>query len=339
MSRGAWLRWVIGLAVSGVFLWLAFRAVNPGEVWQEVTNADQRFLLPAIACTTITSFLRGFRWKLCFDRQDRVTFWQSNAAYSVGALAGQTVVPARLGDLVRIYILGRVSTASAVKALGTLVIERLSDLFAVVMLLTLLLPLFTLPSWIKIADGFAATLAVVGLVVVYLIARRSDDLVEPAWVARRRLPHLAFGALQQVMKGFSAVKDPRRAALILLASFALWITQTGTYAISFMALHIPLGWKEGGLTTGVLALTAIIPTGPGFAGSFELATQQLLALFSVDRTLATGYQEYTRLINLLASLGYCAVSLAALKFVRPGEAERPANAAIPSDAVQATPRA
>jgi uncharacterized membrane protein YbhN (UPF0104 family) len=206
-----------------------------------------------------------------------------------------------------------VSTASAVKALGTLVVERLSDLFAVVMLLTVLLPLFTLPSWIKIADAFAAALAVAGLVVVYLVARRSEDLPEPAWVAARRPLHLAFGVLRQIMRGFSAVKDPRRAALILLVSFALWITQTGGYAVSFSAVHIPLGWKEGGLTTGVLALTAIIPTGPGFAGSFELATQQLLALFGVDRTLATGYQEYTRLVNLLAGVVYCVVCLAALK--------------------------
>ncbi len=324
MNRGAWIRWLVGLAVSAAFLWLAFRAVNPTDVWQEITGADQRFLLPAVGCTTLTSLLRGLRWKLCFEREDHVTFWQSSAAYSVGALSGQTVVPARLGDLVRVYVLGRVSKVSAGKALGTLVVERLSDLFAVVMMLTLLLPLFSLPPWVKLIDGFAAGIALVALVIVYVSARRSESIAEPLWVARRRPLQIGFGVLLQIMKGFSAVKDPRRALLILLLSFALWISQTGTYAISFIAVHIPLGWKEGALTTGILALTAIIPTGPGFAGSFELATQQLLALFSVDRTLATGYQEYTRIVNLIAGAIYLAICLVVLKLRPYGHfAERP----------------
>lgn len=325
MSRGAWARWLVGLAVSAVFLWLAFRAVNPAEVWQEITQADQRYLLPGVAFTTLTQFFRGLRWQLCFEREDRVTFWQSNAAYSLGALSGQTVVPARLGDLVRVYVLDRVSRASAAKAIGTLVIERLSDLFAVVMMLTVLLPLFELPTWIKLIDGFAAALAVVALVVVFLVARRSESLTMPDWVRGRRPLEVGFGLFTQVLRGFSAIRSPRRALLILLISFALWLCQTGTYAISFSAVRLPLGWKEGALTTGVLALTAIIPTGPGFAGSFELATQQLLGLFNIGATRATGYQEYTRLVNLLACLVAAAIALLGLR-LWPGRRQQTAPA-------------
>lgn len=328
MSRGALLRWFAGLAVSAVFLWLAFRAVNPGEIWQEIAGADQRYLIPATACTTLTQVLRGIRWKLCFEKADRVTFLQSNAAYGVGALAGQTVVPGRLGDLVRVWVLRQVSAASASKALGTLVVERLSDMFAVVLMLSLLLPLFSLPGWIKLIDAFAAAIAVVALVVVYLMARRSETLRQPGWVAGRRPFEVAFRILLQIVRGFSAVRDPRRAALILLASAGLWLSQTGTYAISFASVRIPLGWKEGALTTGVLALTAIIPTGPGFAGSFELATQQLLALFNVDRTLATGYQEYTRIVNLIASVVVCVVFLIGLKLWPGQEAPEPSDAQV-----------
>jgi uncharacterized protein (TIRG00374 family) len=311
--RQTWVRWFVGVAISAGLLVWAFQAVNPAEVWQKLISADHRFLPGAVACTTLTSFLRGIRWKLCFERQDRVTFWQSNAAYSIGALSGQTVVPARLGDLVRVYVLGRVSSASTAKALGTLVIERLSDLFAVVMMLTLLLPLFSLPSWIKAMDGFAAASAVAALIIVDVIARRTETIVAPRWVTQRRLLQAVFGMLIRIMAGFSAVKDRRRALLIVLVSFALWITQTGTYAISFSAVHIPLEWKEGALTTGVLALTAIIPTGPGFAGSFELVTQQLLGLFNVDATQAVVYQEYTRAVNLIAGLIYAAVCVIGLK--------------------------
>jgi glycosyltransferase 2 family protein len=316
LTRGAVVRWLIGLAVSAVFMWLAFRAVNPAEVWRGIASANQLLLIPAVFANLVVSVLRSFRWKLCFDRRDPLTLPQASVAYAAGTLSGQTVVPARLGDLVRVYVLGRVSAASSSRALGTLVIERLADLFAVVIVLALLLPLFSLPAWVKAADGFAAGLGAIGLVVVYLLAQRSEQLEEPAWVAGRRLPHLAFGVLLKVLQGFSAVRDPRRGLLVLATSFAVWLLQTVPYGIAFAALHLPLGWKEAALTTVVLALTAIIPTGPGFAGSFEIATQQLLAIFAVDRAAAIGYQEYTRIINLLGVVLFMAVALLALRLSR-----------------------
>src|SRR5579883_1882395 len=239
------------------------------------------------------------------------------------------VAERNLGALGR-YLWERVRTPEAARALGTLVIERLFDLFAVVLLLTVVLPLFPgLSSWIKIFDGIAAVVAFAVLAVVYVISRRTEQLAEPRWVTGRRPLEIGFRLLLQVMKGFSAVRDPRRALVLLVLSAALWLSQTGTYAIAFSAVHIPLGWKEGALTTAVLALTAIIPTGPGFAGSFELATQQLLALFAVDRTLATGYQEYTRLINLIASVIYLVVCLAALK-LWPSREPRPSAQTAPA---------
>src|SRR5438034_590435 len=139
MTRGAWIRWLIGLAVSAVFLWLAFRSVDAAELWREITNADQRFLIPATATTILTFVLRGIRWRLCFEPEDPVNFRQASVAYGLGVLSAQ-FIPARLGDLVRAYVVGQVSPVSKSKALGTLVVERLSDLFAVVIFLAALLP-------------------------------------------------------------------------------------------------------------------------------------------------------------------------------------------------------
>jgi hypothetical protein len=321
VNRAAWIRWLVGLALSVVFLWLAFRTIDLGQVAQEIKDADQRFLLPAVIMTTVSSILRGIRWRLCFEPSDPVSYAEASAGYSVGAASSQ-VIPARLGDLVRVYVLGQVSPVSKSKALGTLVIERLADMFAVVIMLTVLLPLFSLPSWIKVFDAFAAGLAAAALVIVFVLARRGENLPEPAWVAQRRPLHVLFGLLIQVLDGFSAVKDPRRGFLILLVSFAVWVTQTGTYAISFSAVRIPLGWKEGALTTLILALTAIIPTGPGFAGSFEIATQNLLGLFGVSAALATAYLEYTRIPTLISSIVYMALAGLALKVWAPARRER-----------------
>jgi uncharacterized membrane protein YbhN (UPF0104 family) len=322
LTRGAVVRWLVGLAVSGVFLWLAFRSIDLHEVGREIAGADQAFLLPAVTMTTLSYVLRGIRWRLCFAASDPVDYAQASAGYSVGAAGAQVLPSARLGDLVRVYVLGQVSPVSKGKALGTLLIERLADMIAVVIMLTVLLPMFSLPSWIKVFDGFGAVLAIVVLVVVFLLAQRGQTLPEPVWIARRPPLHVLFGLVLQVLDGFSAVKDPRRGLLIMLVSLAVWVAQTGTYAISFSAVHIPLGWKEGALTTMVLALTAIIPSGPGFAGTFELVTQTLLGLFNTDATLATAYQEYTRIVTLLSVVVYLALAWLALKLWTSARSQR-----------------
>ncbi|HEX6511076.1 MAG TPA: lysylphosphatidylglycerol synthase domain-containing protein, partial [Chloroflexota bacterium] len=72
MTRAAWIRWLIGLAVSVIFLWLAFRSIDPAEVWREMASADQRYLIPATATTLLTFILRGIRWRLCFEPSDPV---------------------------------------------------------------------------------------------------------------------------------------------------------------------------------------------------------------------------------------------------------------------------
>ncbi|MBV9121164.1 MAG: flippase-like domain-containing protein [Chloroflexi bacterium] len=301
MNRRAWLRWLIGLVVSGLFLWLAFRSVNASEMWSMIKGADERFLVPAILCTFATFVLRGWRWQLCFESGDRLGFREAFAAYSLG-LASSQVIPARLGDLVRVYVVGQMSDVSKSKALGTLVIERLSDMFAIVIMLTLLVPFFTLPSWVKVADGFAAVLAIVALIVVYALAQRSQTLTAPDWIARSRALALPFRLFVQLLSGFSAVKDWRRGLVILGLAFGLWIVQTGTYALTLAAVHLPLGWAAGALVTCVLALAAIIPAGPGFAGSFEIAAQNVLALFGVGASQATGYLEYSRIPTTSAVL-------------------------------------
>ena len=316
VSRKTLLRWLVGLAISGIFMWLVVRTTNLQQVAQTVTGSQKIYLIPTTLSIVVATALRALRWQLCFSPQDKLTYTQSASAYGAGSIAGQ-VIPARLGDLIRVYVLGQFSSASASKGLGTLVVERLSDMFAVVIFLAVLLPLFSLPSWIKLADGFAAAVAVVALVIVYLLARRGEDLREPGWISARHALHVGFGLLRQILDGFSAVKDPRRAVLILLVSFAVWAVQVLTYSMSFQAVHIPLGTKEGALMTFVLALTAIIPTGPGYAGSFELAAASVLGMFSVDRAVAIGYLEFTRIPTLLGLVIFAAASLLALKFSRP----------------------
>ncbi|MDE3074161.1 MAG: flippase-like domain-containing protein [Chloroflexota bacterium] len=293
------VRWGVGLLLSGLFLWAVLRGADLGRVGATIAGAQRSFLLPVLAVSVASIIMRAWRWMLCFDRREPLPLPDSLAAYSLGSLSSY-VIPARLGDLVRVYAVGQTAPISRMKALGTLVIERLSDLFAVVILVSLLLPLFDLPRWIVSVDILAAVACVVALVVVYLLAHSSRHLRLPGWASRYGLVRRMSGLVARLLDGFAAIKSTWRALSILGASFAVWLLTIAFYVAAFHSLALPLGWREGALLTGVLALVAIVPAGPGYVGSFELAAVALLGLFQIDRSVTIGYVEFTRIVSFIA---------------------------------------
>ncbi|MGH2364758.1 MAG: lysylphosphatidylglycerol synthase transmembrane domain-containing protein [Chloroflexota bacterium] len=293
------VRWLAGLLLSAIFLWAVLRGINLGRVGSILAGANRELAIPALLAFMASVAARSWRWLLCFEEDDPLAFPDSLMAYSLGSVSA-FVIPARLGDLVRVYAVGYTSPVSRARALGTLVVERLSDLFAVVLLVSAMLPLFHLPGWVISADVVAAILCVCALVVVYWLARQRERLSLPEWVLRRRLLEPGGRLFLRLLDGFGAVKDARRGAAIVALAFLVWLLTVTSYVASFRALSIPLGWREGALLTGVLALVAIVPAGPGYAGSFELAAVALLGLFKVDSSVAVAYIEYTRIISLIS---------------------------------------
>src|SRR5712692_9181948 len=105
MTRTAWLRFAAGLLVSAAFVWLAYRGIDPNDIVQRIASARRADFALSVAAFLAAAMLRSLRWQLCFERSDDVSFGQAFGAYGLGALSTQ-VIPARLGDLIRVYVLG-----------------------------------------------------------------------------------------------------------------------------------------------------------------------------------------------------------------------------------------
>lgn len=60
-------------------------------------------------------------------------------------------------------------------------------------------------------------------------------------------------------------------------------------------------------------MAAIVPSGPSFAGSFDLAARTTLGQFGIDPSRATGYLNFTRISGLVSIVAFTIVALIALK--------------------------
>src|SRR5574341_68090 len=129
------LRFWIGMAISAICLYLAFQGVQLEQVANAMQGMDYLWLVPASVVFLSSYAGRVFRWQLLFSPQKMHlanVFHTLNIGYFLSNL-----LPARIGDLVRAYLIGDIEGVSKARALSTIIVERMSDGLAVVLLLAI----------------------------------------------------------------------------------------------------------------------------------------------------------------------------------------------------------
>src|SRR2546428_132033 len=210
--------WIGALVSVGLLSWLLY-SYDLGELLRSLQSASYIYLWPIPALVVANFTVRAFRWRSLFvgDRPSR--FSNFFKALMVGYLFNN-LMPARAGDLIRVYHLSRHEAFSKSKILATLFAERTGDLLALMVLLSLVLLGYpALPLWLKRAGVLVGMVAMIaGGMVVFLRLYGEVGLTR---LLRLAAPILGdkSSRLEEIGKNFLAglagVIHPRDCALVL----------------------------------------------------------------------------------------------------------------------------
>ena len=155
------LQALLGLAISGLALWLTLRGKDLGAIWEAARSANYLWLVPYFLALTLIHLTQTWRWGILLEPLARIPFWRLNAVSAVGIMA-LFVLPFRLGELARPYLIAERPNLRVSAALSSVVVERVADgLFMAVLLVITLL---------GVPDGTPAVrLLRVGGVLVFLV--------------------------------------------------------------------------------------------------------------------------------------------------------------------------
>jgi uncharacterized protein (TIRG00374 family) len=231
---------------------------------------------------------------------ERVRLGVLLSAVGVGFLA-VNVVPMRLGEFVRPYLLDRYADVPFGAGLAATVLERVLDVLALLALLLLATQFADLPPGaleiggvdvIATAQRSLGVLLVVvsaGVVVTLVLGERAvraiSSIVER--VAPPIAPRIERLGLTFV-NGFRSVLSARLRGLVAIVStvgiwaitaVSLWLMMTGFADLDPTLDRVLLNFA------GAATAVATIPT-PGFFGAYELGSTAALALTGVDRSIA-----------------------------------------------------
>ena len=268
---------LLAIALFGWFL----RGANYSDVWLHVRSARIDLLLLSLVFVAVTFWIRAFRWQRLLAPIGPTRFRTVFRSGVIG-FAALSILPARVGDLLRPYLVARQDGLPFPSTFATIVMERVLDLIAVLVLMAVYVwgfadtatwkPHLLAPIQVSAAVGGGA--AIVLLAVMWVLASHPERIGTTVHSMARVLPHkiaVRLGDLARTFSaGFAVAREPRGFFIALLWSFPLWLAiATETFFVSrAFDVHIPFTGTF--LLQLFLVIGVAVPT-PGGVGSYHEA--------------------------------------------------------------------
>jgi uncharacterized protein (TIRG00374 family) len=308
-------RTIISLALPLVLLYLFARSL-PGfhldEVPGTILRANWLYLLAAFVIFYLGFPLRGLRWTILI-RQTGFPLQVRDATEIIFlSWLVNCLVPAKLGDIYRAYLLKINSTVSLSRTFGTVFIERILDLFAIVVL-------GLAAGFVSFRSGLPAEIQLVfaaGVVVVVLLAgglltmRNFGRRI----IARLPLPARIVEFYDRFEEGVFASVGMRALPGLVVITGLVWATEATRLYLVVQALgmtDVHLGISGAFFIALSASLLTAIPITPAGLGFVEGAVVGLLTLvYKVPNTEAIAITVVDRTISVLTIIVLGAIAYA-----------------------------
>lgn len=292
-------RFLLGLIISLVFLYFAFRGVNYHELWRALRGVNFFYLFLFMLAVIALMGVRAYRWKFMVDPLKKVGLYSLFSSAMIGFMANN-VLPVRLGELVRAYSLGTKENISRSASFATIVMERVFDGFSLLLILWLTLLFFPFSrSSEKMGELIrkGANLTLVINILVFLILILLELKPEPVLNFFKRLFRLlpgklsakAEGILDKFSSGVRIFRDIPRMSWILLWSLILWAGSGISNYLVFLAfgLHPPL--QATLILMVIVTFGVMIPSSPGYVGTVHFFAVIALGLFGYGKDISVPF--------------------------------------------------
>jgi len=301
------LKFLAGIGISLFFLVLLFRKIDFAQLLSTLKSLDWRYLLAAILITFVSYSLRAVRWHYLVLPLKKAAPRNLLSATIICYMANN-LLPARLGEFIRAYLLAEKENLEASSVFATLVLDRLFDGFSV--LIILLITFFTvrLPSGMEnvqrgLVTGGYVTFALYVTVIIFLVflKRRTATTLSftskllkpfPAKVSDKVIP-----VLGSFISGIRLTSNPKELFALMFSSALIWGTAVWPVDLLLKSFRIYLPLAASMFILVFLVFAVMVPASPGYIGTYHAACMYGLMAFNVPKELALSVAIVIHSIN------------------------------------------
>jgi uncharacterized protein (TIRG00374 family) len=293
------------IAITGVFAYIALRGIDLKSAWRGLRTSDYWWLIPALVAFALGNAARALRWRALFVPGRRPPFPATFNAMMVGYLYN-SILPARAGEPARVLVLTQRSGSPPVEIAGTVGLERLYDVGALLIIFFVAEPWLPRVRWFEAAAVAAIVLAAAIAAMAIALAMYGDRplhfLLKPlrrlSPITEERLEHF----VKQLVHGLSGLHRWRVALEALAWTMGAWMLSIVCAFFVIFAFHLHLSFAAAVLVMVAIGLSMILPSAPAAVGVFEGATLIALHAFGLSNSVALPYAVVLHLVNFIPFL-------------------------------------
>ena len=265
------VKFSIGLLFSVVGLVYAFRQFNWPEFIDSLRGVNYWYLLGAMAIQLAAVWLRSLRWKWLLAPIKDVPLRTTFDATIIGYF-GNSILPVRMGELLRAYIVANNSTLSVAQVVGSLIVERMLDVLGVVIFALIFLfnfEIIFIPKW------FILSIVLTTIILFGILFLISSNKINWNFIKKRKylfdskIGLKIYKGLKNIITGLSVINHAPNKIGIYGFILVLW----GLYYLSFVfvvqSVNLGLNWVDSGVLFILLSLAISIPAAPGYIGTYH----------------------------------------------------------------------
>jgi glycosyltransferase 2 family protein len=294
-------RWIvgIGLLVSAIFLYIAFRELRPDEFFASLQGVNVVLLLVGAVVYFGAVAVISLRWQFLLRPVQVIALFPLMQIVSIGYM-GNNVYPLRAGEALRVFLLRRNHQMPVARATTTVIVERVFD--GLVMLAFIFIALLMVDIQEANVDNvvkIAAPIFLFAIIVFFVLAavpnllrrlvRLFIAILPQSLSITRKLHDIAEHLTEDIINGLEALRSPVNLAGAVICSFVSWGIEAAVYWIVMQAFGLNLPYAAALLVVGTVNLAGLIPAAPGNLGVYEFFATAVLMAMAVDRDTALAY--------------------------------------------------
>lgn len=313
------LQYLIFLGI-GIFLtWWQFNkmtAVERVQFRESLLHVKYIIIIPVIFIAIFSHISRAMRWKIMIESMG---YHPSTANTFYATMCGyfaNTFIP-RAGEILRCTLLGRYERIPVNKLIGTILIERIFDLFCyfIVIIFAICIQINKASAFVKnkifqISDKndhfqwvqVLFVILIAGILIFILVRWIFKNYATHRHIIRLKGIHIG------VKEGFTSILRLKKRGAFIFHSIFIWTMYLIQIYIGFQALNATSELGIGAAFSVLSLVTLAMIVAPGGIGAFPVAVQQVLLIYSIDN-LSFGWLMWSVTTGIVIVVGLISFGL------------------------------
>jgi glycosyltransferase 2 family protein len=302
-------KYYLGAVVSFALLYLAVKDIDLDKFLYYFSFENIDILFYVLFVNLVLRIIISLRWNKLVDIIPGNNFLTTFNYTNIGYFANN-FLPARLGDIIKSYLLAKKSNYSKTQVLTSVIIERIFDLIGLSFLFIIAVLRYDIPKNI-LRGGYVFIGALIILTVILLLMLKKSEYLDSKLLSLKK--YKVINTIRQkiqsiffYIRNYLNIKD---LAYLTLTTSLIWFLYVFAGFIIIERLNGSLSWDASMLSLILLGVSFILPSTPGNVGVHQFACVLAFGILGMDKTQAVAFSFYYQIPVIIISviLGFISI--------------------------------